>query len=170
MAEEQKNEQDEKHAGGRPSLYREIYTEQAYKLALLGATNEELADFFNVARSTLSLWMKDIPEFSGAIKRGKILADSEVAEKLYHRAKGYEHPEDKVFLHEGKAVIVHTIKHYPPDTGAAMAWLKNRRKATWRDSHDFTTDGEKIHPTIVSFLDATKQEEKKPETADDNSE
>ncbi|MCO6427131.1 hypothetical protein [Nitrosomonas communis] len=31
---------------GRPTLYREVYAEQAYRLCLLGATDEELADFY----------------------------------------------------------------------------------------------------------------------------
>ena len=173
MAEEKDKEQEkQEHKGpGQPTLFREKYINQAYKLALLGATDKELADFFEVCEDTINEWKKVVPEFSVSIKKGKIQADSEVAEKLFHRAKGYEHPEDKIFLHEGKAVIIHTTKRYPPDTGAAMAWLKNRRKASWRDSHDFTTDGEKIEPKVVSFLDVTKTQEEskqdKPESNDD---
>ena len=132
-------------------MYREIYPEQAYKLALLGAIDTELADFFGVCEDTIHEWKKVFPEFSESIKRGKLQADAEVAEKLFHRAKGYSHAEVKVFCHEGKITTHEVTKHYPPDTGAAMAWLKNRRKKDWRDSHDFLTDGEKIAPVIVDF-------------------
>jgi hypothetical protein len=38
---------------GRKSLYREQYAEQAFKLCLLGAKDEELANFFGVAVKTL---------------------------------------------------------------------------------------------------------------------
>lgn len=155
----------EKNPVGRPTLFREKYIEQAYKLTLLGATDAEMADFFGVVESTINLWKLEIPEFSESIKKGKIKADAEVAESLYHRAKGCSHPEDKVFLHEGKPVIVPGVKYYPPDTGAAMAWLKNRRPKDFRDTHDFTSGGEKITPQIVSFADATKPtpQESKPD-------
>ena len=38
---------------GRPTLYREEYTEQALKLCRLGATDRELADFFDVHVDTI---------------------------------------------------------------------------------------------------------------------
>ena len=50
---------------GRPSKYDpDTMDEQVFKLCLLGATDEEMADFFNVALSTLNLWKKEHPEFS----------------------------------------------------------------------------------------------------------
>jgi hypothetical protein len=174
MEDKQEN-QEQKNPVGRPSCYRDKYAQQAYKLALLGATDKELAYFFEVAESTINEWKKAFPEFSESIKRGKIQADAEVAEKLYHRAKGYSHPEVKVFCQEGEIITHEVVKHYPPDTGAAMAWLKNRRRKSdlpWQDSHDITSGGEKIEPKIVSFLDATKPPEKheQPESTDDNTE
>jgi hypothetical protein len=30
-------------------------------------------------------------------------------------------------------MIVPTTKHYPPDTAAAIIWLKNRQPERWRD-------------------------------------
>ena len=150
---------DEQQANpvGRPSCYTDKYAGQAYKLTLLGATDKELADFFDVCEDTINNWKVAFPEFFVSIKRGKIQADAEVAEKLYQRAKGYEHEEVKVFCQEGE-IITHTIiKHYPPETAAIAFWLKNRRRkctVPWQDSHDFTSDGEKIEPQCVSFLDA----------------
>ena len=55
--------------GGRPTKYKDEYAEQAYKLCLLGATNEDLANFFEVAVSTIDKWISEIEEFSGALKR-----------------------------------------------------------------------------------------------------
>lgn len=123
----------DKDVGGRPSKYKEEYDEQAYKLCLLGATDKELGDFFEVAESTINLWKLEHEGFSESIKRGKSLADAIVAEKLFHRATGYEHEEQKVFLYEGQPVIVDTVKHYPPDTTAGIFWLKNRQPNLWRD-------------------------------------
>ncbi|MEG5642276.1 terminase [Enterobacter asburiae] len=121
---------------GRPSRYKKEYAEQARKLCLLGYTDAELADFFEVAESTINKWKKDHPEFSESIKKGKSVADGEVASKLFHRATGYEHPEDDIRAVEGKIVITPTVKHYPPDTAAAIFWLKNRQGKKWRDKQD----------------------------------
>lgn len=118
---------------GRPSKYREEYAEQVYKLCLLGATDEETADFFGVAVSTLYLWVQEHTAFSESRKRGKEEADGNVADRLYQRAMGYTHPEEKIFQYEGEPVRVDTLKHYPPDTTAAIFWLKNRQPQHWRD-------------------------------------
>lgn len=45
-------------AAGRPTDYREEYNEQAYKLCLLGATDAELGDFFNVTEQTINNFQK----------------------------------------------------------------------------------------------------------------
>lgn len=121
---------------GRPTKYREEFAEQAYKLCLLGATDQEMADFFGVVLSTLNLWKLEVPEFSESITQGKTLADANVAERLYQRAMGYTHPEDKIFNDSGTPLIVPTLKHYPPDTQAASLWLRNRQSAKWRDKQD----------------------------------
>ena len=126
---------------GRPSKFDEKMCEQAEKLAKLGATDKEMADFFDVSESTLNLWKEEHPEFSESLKRGKTIADAEVSHKLYHRALGYEHPEDKIFLHEGSPVVVPTVKHYPPDSTAAIFWLKNRQRDKWRDRQEHEHTG-----------------------------
>lgn len=119
---------------GRPTDYKVEYVEQAFRLCLLGATDKDMADFFDVCEDTINEWKKVHPEFSESLKRGKIKADAEVANSLYHRALGYEHPEDKIFCTNGEVTTVETIKHYPPDTAAAFIWLKNR--AGWRDKQE----------------------------------
>lgn len=53
----------------RPTKYQEAYAEQARKLCLLGYTDAELADFFEVSESTINKWKLDYPEFSESIKR-----------------------------------------------------------------------------------------------------
>ena len=124
---------DAKGPGGRPSKYKPEYVEQAKKLCMLGLTDKELASFFEVSDSTLNLWKLNYPEFSDALKGGKTFADAQVASKLFHRATGYEHPEDDIRAINGEIVITPTIKHYPPDTTAAIFWLKNRQPKMWRD-------------------------------------
>ena len=49
--------------GGRPTLFKEEYLEQAYKLCLLGATDADLADFFGVDEDTINLWKRTHKDF-----------------------------------------------------------------------------------------------------------
>ena len=110
-------------------------------MCLLGATDKEMADFFNVKEQTINNWKKNHPSFFESIKRGKIVADANVAKSLYNRALGYYHPEDKIFNDNGEPLIVPTVKHYPPDPTAAIFWLKNRKPAEWRDKRDVQVEG-----------------------------
>ncbi|WP_025915591.1 hypothetical protein [Herminiimonas sp. CN] len=135
-----------KRAVGRPSTFQPGYVEQAYKLALLGATDTQMADFFGVAERTIHYWKSHRPEFLQSIKRGKDDADANVAEALYKRAVGYSHPEAHISNYQGVITITDTVKHYPPDTGAIAFWLKNRQPDKWRDrvETDVTVNGEGI--------------------------
>lgn len=126
--------------GGRPSSYREEYADQGYKLCLLGATDVEMADFFDVSEQTITAWKKAHPQFLASITRGKMLADANVAEKLYHRALGYSHDAVKIFMPAGvkEPVYAPYTEHFPPDTPAASLWLRNRQPNKWRDRHEVT--------------------------------
>jgi DNA-binding XRE family transcriptional regulator len=118
---------------GRRSAYRPEYAVQAAKLTKLGAIDSELADFFGVSEQTLNAWKKRYPDFLESIKSGKSLADAEIADSLFNRAKGYEHDDLDLRVIGGKLRKTKITKHYPPDTTAAIFWLKNRQPEKWRD-------------------------------------
>jgi hypothetical protein len=115
------------------SKYDQRFDEMAHKLCLLGATDADMADFFHVSESTINLWKLKHESFSESIRHGKMMADANMAERLYMRGMGYSHPEEKLFCHDGEIVRAETIKHYPPDTKANLAWLYNRRPDRWRN-------------------------------------
>lgn len=127
---------------GRPSTYAKGYVRQAEKLCEFGATDEELADFFEVNVRTIYRWQIDHPEFCQALKTGKSAADERVERALYHKAVGYKHDAVKIFMPGGATEPVYApyVEHIPPDTTAAIFWLKNRRAATWRErsQHEVT--------------------------------
>ncbi len=128
---------------GRPTSYKPEYATQALKLCRLGATDKELADFFGVHEDTITEWKRVHPEFSVSLKEGKTLADAEVADKLFKRATGYSHQAVKIVANAntGQEHIVPYTEHYPPDTTAAIFWLKNRQRDKWRDKVDAEITG-----------------------------
>jgi hypothetical protein len=123
---------------GRPTKYKPEYVAQAAKLCALGATDAQLADFFEVSVSTIALWKVQHKEFSDAIKVPKAEADERVEQSLYRRAMGYEHDEVDIRVVGGEIVQTPIRKFYPPDTAAAIFWLKNR--AGWRDGVTLSGD------------------------------
>jgi hypothetical protein len=118
--------------------------------------DDELATFFEVERSTISLWKRKHKDFFDAIVRGKTIADTEVAESLFKRAKGYEYEEIQTYTtSSGKDTTsdnedagvkreTKTKKQVAPDPTAAIFWLKNRRSKDWRDKQDIEMTGEVV--------------------------
>jgi hypothetical protein len=130
-------------AGGRPSKYKAEYAEQAYKLCLLGATDKDMADFFEVDEATINRWKDAHNEFRESLKKGKMMADATVAQKLYHRAIGYEHNEIITASFQGQITdTMEVVKHYAPDPTAAIFWLKNRQPKQWRDKQEVEHSGD----------------------------
>ena len=91
-----------KNKGGAPTKYQKSYNEQSRKLCLMGYTDKQLADFFEVSESTINKWKLDHPSFSESLKSGKVIADANVTASLYDRATGYSHIETKVFCNQGE--------------------------------------------------------------------
>jgi hypothetical protein len=118
---------------GRPTLYQPSYPDLARRFCQLGGTNEDLADFFDVARSTIDEWLRVHPEFADGVREGRDLIDMLVADKLLSRAMGYTHEGRKYVLHRGEEKEVRNVVHYPPDVQACMFWLRNRRRKHWQE-------------------------------------
>ena len=146
---------------GRPSKYKPEFDVQAAKLCKLGATDAQLADFFEVNIDTISEWKNVYPSFSVSLKQSKADADAQVVKSLFKRANGFSAPAVKIFQrntfkhklkplnvnqelaedakveeetgYPSDALVVPYIEQYPPDTVACIFWLKNRDPANWRE-------------------------------------
>jgi hypothetical protein len=138
-------------AGGRPSKFKAEFIGQAQKLCELGATDEDLADFFHVSIRTIANWKTEQPEFLQALKGGKDQADDRVERSLYQRAVGYTHDATHFSSFQGKVTATPYRNHCPPDVVAQIFWLKNRRPDLWRDKQiqEVTgADGSPLVPII----------------------
>lgn len=141
---------------GRPTDYRPEYAEQAKKLCALGATDMELADFFEVDTRTIYRWRNTHEAFCQAVRAGKEKADERVERSFYNRAVGYTYESEKIFHYQGGITRAPYLEHVPPDPGAAFNWLKNRKPDEWRDKQSHEHTGADGGP--ISYSDMTEQE------------
>ncbi len=120
-----------------------------------GLSDEQLAEKMGIAPSTLYAWKNDHVEISEALKKGKEVADIEVENALYKKALGYNVMLKKTFkvktvdyddngrrIRETEELVTAFDEmHVPPDTGAQVFWLKNRKPDVWRDKQDIEHSG-----------------------------
>ena len=152
---------------GRPTEYRAEYDDQAMKLCLLlGATDAQLAEFFDVSETTINNWKNEFPSFLESLRAGKRVADAEVAHGLFNRARGAQYTTQQAFkvrrikfneagkkVAEDEEVVTVPVEVVePPDTNACSLWLRNRDSEHWRDKQDIEHSGEVAMKRVVSDI------------------
>ena len=144
-----------KNKGGRPTRFNEEVKRQCELLARAGWTDAQMSELIGITEQTFNNWKLKNVKFFESLKDWKAEADHSVERSLYERACGFQCPEDKIFNDNGTALIVPTIKHYPPDTTAIIFWLKNRQPNKWRDKkeHGFTGEDGKDLTWRVEIVD-----------------
>lgn len=150
---------------GGATKYLPEFAERAFRFCLLrGGTDEQLAEHLGVAERTVKNWYSAHPEFGEAVRRGKALADGEVAASLYERARGFRCREQQAikvreitYADNGKKLreverveVVDVERCYPPDTVACIFWLKNRASGDWRDKIDHEHGGKLTLEQLVA--------------------
>lgn len=123
------------------------------------STDEELATKLGVVPSTYYKWLKDYPEISEAVKRGREGAQARAANEavessLYSRClggafavqKGYkvrdvEYDERGRKIRETEHVeMVEETVYVPADVQAMKFWLTNRMPERWRNKTELSGD------------------------------
>ena len=139
---------------GRPTKFKPEYVVQAEKLCQLGATDQDIADFFEVDLRTIYRWKASHEDFCHALRAGKEAADERVERSLYQKAVGYEQDAVKIFMPAGADAPVYAPyrEKVAPDTTACIFWLKNRRKEDWRDKQQHELTGEGGSPLQVNVV------------------
>ena len=122
-------------ANGRPTDFRPEYIQVVFDLCLLGFTDRQLAEFFDVSEVTLRSWKKKQPDFLLAMRKGKAIADAKVAHSLYNRAIGITVEElRETVTKDGQIIALKTTKQIPGDVQAQRFWLKNRQPDKWKEN------------------------------------
>lgn len=124
---------------GRPTKYDPKYAAQAEKLCRLGASDIQLAEFFEVEEKTIYNWKNEHPSFLQATRAGKAIYDDPVEASLAKSALGFKRSIERL----GKdGTPIECFEEVPPNPVSAIFWLKNRRPDRWRDKqeHEHTGD------------------------------
>ena len=133
---------------GEP-LWDTRYVHQTYCMALLGATDGEIASALGVPYGTFVRWKETKYSLMDALRRAQ-LATAAVGASLYMRAVGFTHPEEKLLTErtvdeDGSVHVtvkrVTTTVYVPPDVGAAKYWLENKQPERWRSRQEVTGAG-----------------------------
>lgn len=136
-----------------------------------GLVIDQIAENLGISKTTLYSYMKKYPELSERLKKGKEISDYQVENELFKKAVGFTRKEKRpvkikeVEYSEGKRVketerieMVEEEVYYPPELGAQVFWLKNRRPDKWKDKVEakMEQEGEGVG---VMILTPVKEEE-----------
>lgn len=133
----------------RPSKFNNSISEKIIELYEQGKTDIQVAQIIGISERTINNWKNNKPEFVQALKEAKFAADELVEASLFRRATGYSHKVEKIFCDKfGQITRAMTVQHYPPDTTAAIFWLKNRQPENWREKQPGEND------TKITFGDS----------------
>lgn len=149
--------------------YDDTFPLLAQDYARQGMIDTQIAKKLGIHVATLYEYQKLYPEFSEALKKGKMPVDIEVENALLKRAKGFEYEEVHIeFKPKGKEkpdektkpTMIRKIKKFVvPDTAACAFWLKNRRPKLWKDKHDLDVSGN-VNIKVVSAVPRSKKGKK----------
>ncbi|TCW35308.1 Homeodomain-like domain-containing protein [Laceyella sacchari] len=132
--------------------YQEWLTEEALLLlegwARDGLTDEQIAHNMGISVRALYQWKKKYVQIFQALKKGKEVVDRQVENALLKSALGY-HYEEEALTNKGEVVTLR--KYQPPNTTAAIFWLKNRKPVDWRDKVITEHEGKIEHEIVVEW-------------------
>lgn len=131
------------------------HPEMIFNMALAGLTEERMSNCLLIDVKTLESWKNKYPEVKEKLNAGRDLSVSTVARSLYDRANGYSHPDTHIIVCKGEVIETPIIKHYPPDTGAAIFFLKNKTRGHemhWMDVQNVEHSGPQQGPIDINAI------------------
>lgn len=125
-----------KRRRGRPEI--EVEPEMirvACAMAKVGATDVEIAQELGISERAFYVICARHPDFMQAVRDGKEFADERVQNTMFRVATGFTVKTEKVF---SNGLRVAVDEYLPPNPGAQMNWLRNRRN--WRTGDNVAQD------------------------------
>lgn len=99
-----------------------------------GLTDAQIATNMGINVATLYRWENEFCDIRNALKDGKDVVDRQVENALLKSALGYMYDEVTEERRDDELVVTKVVhKEVQPNTTAQIFWLKNRKRAEWRD-------------------------------------
>lgn len=153
------------------AVWKPEMEEQVYRLALLGATKAQIAEFYGISIKLVEDWICYNPEFDRAWRRGTAEADMNVVKALYRKAVGYTYKETtnytRLNAETGELMIVKqeiVEKHHSPDAFACLKWLALRQKQQWAEVSKTSVE---VNHTGIIDINMVQEQLKSPELSID---
>lgn len=150
----------------RPTIFgTKVDKEQVKKLILDGWNDKKVADFLNITKEAWIKWKNEQEDLLN-LEDWRRQHSHLIERKLSEVARGYSHPEEKIFLGPGGTVVrAETMKHYPPNVQAIQYWLNNQMKKDWKSHEQLSITGKgdgplqvETRPKKISLSDFTEEE------------
>lgn len=145
-------------------LWREEFIDTIREQAMLGKSQNEIAEVLEVQPKTFRSWIEN-PQLGvrQAIQDGSTVASGKVVGKLFEAAMGREVEEVKeewvISEDTGEQVLSKTTRHIkkiPPDTKAMMHWLSIKEPDRWRESKKVEIDSSKLDYSLAKASTASE--------------
>jgi hypothetical protein len=148
---------------GRPTKYKDEYVEIVRNLCAIGASDQQIRDYFKVSRNTILNWRRDHPEFLTANVRSRDEELRAMRPTFFECIMGYKRKviKDFVLSHGGGSGTyiesVRRIKHFEPDVRAAIAFFQVY-DPDWRAAKgDEEVDVGKLNESIEKLIGAPRK-------------
>ena len=118
-----------------PEKYTRDNYEFVYLLAMLGATQQTMADAMHVAPSTISKWIEVDSFFGDAVQRGRVDAKLRVLKAFHDSCIGYYKDEEVTNVVKGEVVKTWVSKWHAGNPWSQARFLSLRAKNEgWSES------------------------------------
>jgi hypothetical protein len=114
--------------------YLKAFDRQAYGYALLGHTDQEIAELIGVSESTFDTWKVEQSSLRAALRKARVDDHVRLVKSLHRAGRGYRTREDKLLVVGGEVQRHSITKAYPPNVKATEVILNNRLPRLWKDS------------------------------------
>lgn len=127
---------------GVQGRYIKAFDRRAHGYALLGHTNDEIAELLGIGSSTFDTWIVENPSLKAALAKARYDDNVAVVKALHRAARGYKHRETKLNVVDGALIKTEITKAYPPNVNASMVILANRAGGQWKDKRTVEHSGQ----------------------------
>jgi hypothetical protein len=134
-----------------PTKYNESRPHLAYHLALLGATDVQIAEAMGVNINTIDLWKRTHPEFLEELTRGKLLADMRVVKGFFLNCQDRWIEEEECHVIKGQLKKILVKKFIQGDKWAQSKWLSLRQRENWSETQRVEVTNTNINITKIDL-------------------